>query len=129
MDVVETMKATLDDINDLLGSDCFVFRAVSEDMEISLWKQLEIDEHLTLRDQSDHVLMETDLEHGGCFEVFVVFESRVELFSGDERALGNLEFEHATVCSISQISGICSELSEGLLRSSHCCHSEKSCHL
>ena len=75
MDVVETMKASLDDPNDLLGSYCFVFWPVSEDMEISLWTQLKIDEHLALRDHSDHVLMETDLDHGGCFEVFVVFES------------------------------------------------------
>ena len=78
VDVLETMKATLDDINDLLGSDCFVFGAVSEDMEISLGEQLKVDEHLTLRDHSDHVLMEPDLEHGGCFEDFVVFESGME---------------------------------------------------
>ena len=71
VNVVETMKASLDDPNDLLGSYCFVFWAVSEDMEISLGEQLKVDEHLALRDHSDHVSMETDLDHGGCFEVFV----------------------------------------------------------
>ena len=116
VDVLETMKASLDDLNDLLGSDCFVFGAASEDMEISLWKQLEIDEHLAMRDHSDHVSMQTDLEHSGCFEVFVVLESRMELFPGDEGTLGNLEFEHTAVCSFPQISRVCAELNEGLLK-------------
>ena len=129
MNVVETMKASLDDLDDLLGSDCLVFRAVSEYMKISLWKQLKIDEHLALRDHSDHVLMETDLDHGGCFEGFVVFESGMKEFPGDEGTVRDLEFEHATVCSISQISGVCAELNEGLLRPCHRCKFLESCHL
>ena len=129
VDVVETLKASLDDFNYLLACECFVFRAVSEDMEISLGEQLKVDEHLTLRDHSDHVSMETDLDHGGCFEVFVGFESGMKEFSGDEGAVRDLEFGHSTVRSVSQISRVCAELSEGLLRSSHRCHSLKSCHL